>query len=162
MKIRKGDLVKIRIGKDRGRQGKVLKVLPREGKVVVEGINKFKKHVKGDGRDKESAIVDVVRPLQVSNVMLICPSCNKTTRVGFKVEGKSKSRICKKCNKTFGEKPKTATAKKSTAKKSATKKSTTKKSTTKKTAKSTKSTAKKTTSKKKTTTKKTTKSKTKK
>lgn len=99
MKIRKGDTVKIIKGKDVGKQGKILKVLPEENKVVVEGTNIYKKHIKGDGRDKESAIVDIVKPIPVSNVMLVCQSCGKPTRVGYKMVKGEKVRFCKKCNK---------------------------------------------------------------
>ncbi len=99
MKVKKGDIVKVKIGKDRGRQGRVLKVLPEENGVIVEGINMYKKHIRGDGKEKESAIVDVVKPIDASNVRVICEACGEPTRVGYReVDGK-KVRICKKCDK---------------------------------------------------------------
>jgi large subunit ribosomal protein L24 len=99
MKVKKGDIVKIITGKDKGRQGRVVQVLPKEDSVVVEGINLYKKHVTGDGEEKESAIVDIVKPLDVSNVMVVCEACGEPTRVGYKFEGDKKIRICKKCSK---------------------------------------------------------------
>ena len=101
MKIKKGDTVKIIKGKDVGKQGKVLKILSEQGKVVVEGSNMFKKHIKGDGKDKESTIVDIVKPLFSSNVMVVCNSCGKPSRIGIKIEKGKKIRICKKCGKSI-------------------------------------------------------------
>jgi len=99
MKIKKGDTVNVIIGKDAGKRGKIVKVQPEELTVGVEGVNIFKKHIKGDGQKRESSIVDLIKPVPVSNVMVICKSCSKPTRVGFKeVDGKKK-RFCKKCGK---------------------------------------------------------------
>ena len=95
MKIRKNDTVKILYGKDAGKTGKVVKVLPKSNKVVVEGVNVFKKHLKGDGRKKESGIIDLVKPMDVAKVMLICNLCKKATRVSIE----KGERVCKKCNK---------------------------------------------------------------
>lgn len=103
MRIQRGDTVKVRKGKDVGKQGKVLKVLPVEGKVVVEGVNIYKRHIKGDNRDKESAIVDVVKPVSISNVMVVCNSCGKPSRIGFIIEKGKKIRICKKCKKSLDD-----------------------------------------------------------
>jgi large subunit ribosomal protein L24 len=100
MNIRKGDTVKILYGKDSGRQGQVVAVDTKKGKIVVEGINIYKKHIKGDGRTKVSEIVDITKPVSISKVMLVCPNCNKPTRVGYKIDGDKKNRVCKKCNKT--------------------------------------------------------------
>ncbi|MEA3357452.1 MAG: 50S ribosomal protein L24 [Patescibacteria group bacterium] len=100
MKIKKGDKVKVLVGKDVGKQGKVLRILKDKRKIVVEGVNVYKKHVKGDGRNRESAIVDLVMPVDVSNVMLVCASCGKPARIIYQVKNdKSKVRICKKCGK---------------------------------------------------------------
>jgi large subunit ribosomal protein L24 len=135
MKIKKGDTVKILYGKDSGKQGVVMATNPKSKKIVVDGINIFKKHVKGDGRTKTSEILTIVKPLDVSKVILICSSCGKPTRVGIKREGDKVERVCKKCNKVIEiiekkkEEPKSE--KKSTTKKATTKKSTVKKTTTK-------------------------------
>lgn len=97
MKLKKGDTVKILRGKDRGRTGKIEKILPKKGKVFVEGINLCKKHVKPQGKDKPGGIVEINKPLPIANVMLVCPKCSKPTRVGFEIQGKEKVRVCKKC-----------------------------------------------------------------
>jgi large subunit ribosomal protein L24 len=97
-KIKKGDNVKILAGKDSGRTGSVERVLVRTGKVVVAGINISKRSVKKQG-DQQGGVIDLVKPVDASNVALVCPNCKKVTRVGFKTEGKEKIRICKKCQK---------------------------------------------------------------
>lgn len=101
MKIKKGDTVKILYGKDSGKQGTVVALDIKNKKVVVDGINVYKKHVKGDGRNKKSEILTIVKPLDVSKVILICSNCGKSTRVGLKREGDKIERICKKCNKVI-------------------------------------------------------------
>ena len=97
-KIKKGDNVKVLAGKDSGRTGSVDRVLVKTGKVIVAGINISKRSVKKQGQN-QGGIIDLVKPVDISNVVLICPSCKKQTRVGFKIEGKEKIRICRKCNK---------------------------------------------------------------
>ena len=99
MKIKKGDTVKILYGKDTGKQGVVSAV--KNGKVIIEGLNMYKKHVKGDGKEKKSAIIDIAKPMDVSKVMLVCPNCNKPTRVGIRRENGKVVRICKKCGKVI-------------------------------------------------------------
>lgn len=99
MKIKKGDTVKILYGKDSKKTGTVVAVDPRGSKVVVEGINIYKRHLKGDGRTRTSEILSIEKPLALSKVMLVCPLCNKPTRVQIKKDGKKIIRICKKCNK---------------------------------------------------------------
>ncbi len=98
MKIKRNDKVKILYGKDAGKTGKVVKILPVEGKVVVEGLNIFKRHLKGDGRKRKSEIADIVKPMNVAKVQLICPSCNKPTRLKMQ----KGERFCKKCEKKIG------------------------------------------------------------
>lgn len=99
MRIKKGDIVKIIAGKDNGKQGKVSRTLPSVGKIVVEKINIVKKHVKPKREGEKGQRVEIAAPLDVSNAMLVCPNCGKTTRVSFKVTAKDKVRVCKKCNK---------------------------------------------------------------
>ncbi len=99
MKIKKGDTVKILYGKDADRQGTVVAVDMKHDRVVVDGINVYKKHVKGDGRTRTSEILNIVKPLPISKVMLVCPNCNKPTRVGLKREKDTVERICKRCGK---------------------------------------------------------------
>ncbi len=98
MKIKKGDLVLVILGKDRGRKGKVLKAFPKERKVLVEGVNLIKKHQRPKRTGEKGQIIQLPKPIDVSNVKLICPKCGKATRVGYKIIAKNKFRICKKCS----------------------------------------------------------------
>ncbi len=98
MKIKKGDTIKILVGKDGKKTGKVLKVFPDKGKILIEGLNLYKKHAKPKKQGEKGSIVMVPRPIDLSNVMLVCSSCGKSARVGFKIEGEKKFRICKKCS----------------------------------------------------------------
>lgn len=97
MKIRKGDKIKVISGKDKGKEGKVEKVYKKSNKILVLGINLYKRHLKKNPQTNQGGIVEVPRPIDVSKVMLICPKCNKTTRVGFVFENGKKYRYCKKC-----------------------------------------------------------------
>ena len=98
MKIKKGDTVKILSGKDKGRTGKVQKIFTKKNKVLVEGVNLYKKHLKPRGKGQKGGIVEISRPLPFGKIILICPTCNKSTRAGCQIDkdGK-KTRICKKC-----------------------------------------------------------------
>lgn len=98
MKIKKGDTVKILRGKDRGKTGPVLHAFPTELRVTVEGANLMKKRVRPKRQGQKGETVLVPRSLAISNVMLICPSCKKPTRVGSRMEGETKVRFCKKCD----------------------------------------------------------------
>ncbi len=97
MKIKKGDNVKIISGKDRDKTGKVLKVFRESEKILVERINMFKKHVRPKKQGEKGETVEIPKPIAASNVMLVCSSCKKTTRIGAKIEGEAKSRICRRC-----------------------------------------------------------------
>lgn len=98
MKIKKGDKVKIMVGKDKGREGKVEKIYSKSNKLVIPGVNVYKRHIKKNDKMPQGGIVDVPRPFDIAKVMLICPKCGKTTRVAFKIEKNKKVRVCKKCN----------------------------------------------------------------
>lgn len=98
MKIKTGDKVEIILGKDRGKNGKIIQVFPKELKVVVEGINIIKKHLRTNRRGEKGQVIELSAPLAMSNVMLICPRCNKKVRVGYKIEGQKKQRTCKQCS----------------------------------------------------------------
>ncbi len=100
MKIKKGDKVKVLLGKDRGKEGTVEFVVGKDNKVFVSGANLYKRHVK-KMQNMEGGIIDLPKPLDVSNVGLICPNCKKITRIGYKIEAGNKIRICKKCKKDF-------------------------------------------------------------
>jgi len=97
MKIKKGDNVKMLAGKDRSKTGKVLHVFPKEGRVVVEGLNKIKKHTRAKKQGQKGQIIEKERAVDISNVQFICGKCGKPTRVGYKMEGDKKVRFCKKC-----------------------------------------------------------------
>jgi len=101
MKIKKDDQVLIISGKYRGKKGKVLRVLPESEKITVEGANLIKKHVKPKKSGEKGQIVSLPFPFPASKVKLICPKCGKPTRLGMKITGKEKLRICKKCNTTL-------------------------------------------------------------
>jgi large subunit ribosomal protein L24 len=103
LKFKLNDSVKLTAGKDKGREGKIEKIYPEEMKVVVPGVNLYKKHVKGMG-DTKGGIYDIPRALSFGKIALICPKCKKITRVGFKFAGKEKVRICKKCGKEIDAK----------------------------------------------------------
>ena len=97
MKIKKGDRVVVLQGKDRGKEGTVMRAIPDKGKVIVEGVNIAKKHTKPTRTTMQGGIIDKDMPLDVSNVALICPK-DGATRVGYKLtDGGAKARICRKC-----------------------------------------------------------------
>ena len=98
MKIRKGDLVQVLQGKDRGKQGEVVFAFPAEGKVIVDGVNVAKRHQKPTQATQQGGIIDKEMPLPASRVALVCPSCGKATRVGHRFEADgTKVRVCRKC-----------------------------------------------------------------
>ena len=98
MKIKKGDQVIILSGKDRAKKGRVLQVFVKEARVIIEGANLRKKHVKPKKSGEKGEIVSVPSAMNISNVKLICPKCHQAARVGYKlVDGGKKFRVCKKC-----------------------------------------------------------------
>lgn len=98
LKLKKGDEVIITAGKDLGKRGKIEKIYKSRGSALLPGLNIFKKHLKKKDEKNPGGIVDVPRPLPIANIALVCPKCAKPTRVGFKIKGKQKIRICKKCD----------------------------------------------------------------
>jgi large subunit ribosomal protein L24 len=112
MKVRKGDLVQVISGKDRGKQGRIIESLPRERRVIVENLNVVKKHRRpramrdssrmGQQQIQPGGVFDVSAPVPVSNVMVVCPTCNRATRVGYEFrdtkEGHVKVRVCKRAD----------------------------------------------------------------
>jgi large subunit ribosomal protein L24 len=107
MNIKKGDTVLIITGKDKGKQGTVSRALPQVSKVIVEGLNIVKKHVRPQGQIRQGGIIDKAMPIHVSNTMLICTECGKPTRVGHERrpmgadQKMRKVRVCKKCHKVI-------------------------------------------------------------
>ena len=111
MKIRKGDLVQVLSGKDRGKQGRIIEADPRKGRVMVENLNLVKKHRKprpmkdssrmGQTQIQPGGVVELTAPLPVSNVMVVCPTCNRPSRVGYEFREDEKGRrikvrVCKR------------------------------------------------------------------
>ncbi len=104
MKIIKGDNVKILLGKDTGRTGEVIHCFPKKNQVIVKGLNIFKKHVKAS-QNQSGGIIEKEAPFHVSKVALICPNCQKPTRVGYQVDkSNQKYRLCKKCHSIINKK----------------------------------------------------------
>lgn len=101
-RIKKNDIVKVTSGKDKGKTGKVLAVFKEENRVLVEGVNMLKKHMRATRDNQQGGIVQIERPFSISNVMPYCKACEKPVRVGFSVSAdKTKVRICKRCNQTI-------------------------------------------------------------
>lgn len=104
MKIKRGDNVLVTAGKEKGKTGKVIRVVRETGRVMIDGVNMYKKFVKSQATRKSgptSQQIELPRAMDVSNVMLVCPSCKKATRAGYVVDGDTKNRVCKKCNATI-------------------------------------------------------------
>lgn len=100
MKIKKGDTVEIISGRDKGTRGEVLRTLPKEGRIVVQGVNLRKKHqrqVQAGGRTMNPGVIQFEAPVQASNVMLVCPKCGEAVRVGVQRDEGRARRICKQC-----------------------------------------------------------------
>jgi large subunit ribosomal protein L24 len=108
VKIRKGDKVEVISGReeDRGKRGEVIKVTPKDSRVVVQGINvrtKHQKQVQAQNRTVNPGRVKFEGSIDISNVMLVCPKCNKTTRVSISREGGTAHRVCKQCDSVIDE-----------------------------------------------------------
>ncbi|NGM17239.1 MULTISPECIES: 50S ribosomal protein L24 [Eggerthellaceae] len=101
MKIKKGDKVRVIAGKDKGKEGEVTRALPKLHRVVVKNVNVAKKSMRPTQQNPQGGIVSIDAPIQVSNVMLVCPSCGQPTRVGKREENGKRVRFCKKCNATI-------------------------------------------------------------
>jgi large subunit ribosomal protein L24 len=99
LNVKRGDRVKVIAGKDKGKEGKVLRTFPEKQRVVVEGVNKIKKHTRPTQKQPQGGILEVEGTLHASNVMLVCPACSEPTRVGHKREDGVRLRVCKKCGK---------------------------------------------------------------
>lgn len=97
MKIRKGDTVQVLSGNDKGKTGEVLEIIPKQQRVIVKGVNIRKKHVKPRKQGEEGGIIPVECSIHSSKVNVVCPKCNKATRIKIEKDGKEKIRVCKKC-----------------------------------------------------------------
>jgi large subunit ribosomal protein L24 len=97
VKLKKGDEVEVLAGKDLGKRGAVMRVMPAAGKVIVDRVNIAKKHQKPTKATMQGGIIDKEMPISASNVGIVCKSCRKATRIGYRFEGGKKIRICRKC-----------------------------------------------------------------
>jgi len=97
MKLKKGDKVIIKAGKDKGKKGKIEKIILKKQKEVLPGLNIYKRHLKKKDEKQQGGIIEFSRPLPIGSISLICNKCGKPTRIGFLKKGKEKKRICKKC-----------------------------------------------------------------
>lgn len=97
MKIKIKDMVMVIKGKDVGKTGRIERIISKNSKIVVSGINIYKKHSRPTKKNPKGGIIDVTMPLPVENVLLVCPHCSKPARVGYKINQDNKIRICKKC-----------------------------------------------------------------
>lgn len=100
--VKTGDTVVVLSGKERGKRGKIIAVSPKEGKVIIEGVNMVSKHVKPKKMGEAGGIIKAEGAMYASKVQLVCPNCDKATRIAHKIsEDGKKQRICKKCGKTL-------------------------------------------------------------
>lgn len=99
-KLRKEDLVQVISGKDRGKQGKVLKIDREKGKIIVAGVNMVKKAMKKKKQNDRGGIAEIEAALAISNVMIVCKKCGPV-RIGYKIEGETKKRVCRKCGEVL-------------------------------------------------------------
>ncbi len=100
--IRKNDTVKVIAGKDKGKTGKVLRVIPKKGRAIVEKLNVVKRHLRPSEQARQGGILEKESPIEMSNLMLICSKCTDPTRVGYRVlDDDKKVRFCKKCQEVI-------------------------------------------------------------
>jgi len=99
-KLRKEDLVQVIAGKDKGKQGKVLKIDRENGRVIVAGVNMVKKAMKKKNQQDRGGIIEIEAPLNVSNVMIVCKKCGPV-KIGYKLDGNTKKRVCRKCGEVL-------------------------------------------------------------
>jgi large subunit ribosomal protein L24 len=97
-RIKKGDLVEVIQGKESGKRGKVMRVLATDERLVIERVNFIKRHVRPSQKTPQGGVIEREAGIHISNVKLVCPSCNQAVRVGVRMEGGEKVRYCKKCN----------------------------------------------------------------
>lgn len=97
MKIKKGDTVLVISGKDKGKKSKVLEAFPKEGKILVEGVNLRKRHLRPKKAGEKGQVVELPGPMDISNLKIICPKCGKAAKIGYRISGQKKYRACKKC-----------------------------------------------------------------
>ena len=99
-KLRKEDQVQVVAGKDKGKQGKVIRIVREKGKAIVAGVNMVKKAQKKRKQTDRGGIIEIEAPIAISNVMIVCRKCGPT-RIGYKIEGDAKKRVCRKCGEAL-------------------------------------------------------------
>ena len=100
-RIRKDDTVQVLTGKDKGKQGKVVQVLTKKDAVIVSGVNMVKKAMKRRSQQDAGGIAEVEAPIHISNVGIVCKKCNRPVKIGYKLDGDKKIRVCRKCGETL-------------------------------------------------------------
>ena len=97
-KLRKGDMVMITTGKDKGKQAKIERLFPKDGTILLPGLNQYKKHRKPQSKDVPGEILTISRPIGMAKVALVCPKCKQQTRIGWSTLNDKKVRLCRKCD----------------------------------------------------------------
>ncbi|EPF26553.1 50S ribosomal protein L24 [Treponema sp. Marseille-Q4132] len=100
-KIKKNDNVEVLAGKDKGKRGSVVRIIPKKDKVIVSGVNIVKKAMKRRSQQDQGGIVEVEAPLHISNVGIVCKKCGRPVKIGYKIDGDKKVRVCRKCGETL-------------------------------------------------------------
>ena len=98
LKFKVGDEILVTAGKDKGKKGKIERVIPKGAQIVVAGVNMYKRNIKGSSKVRQSGIIDIVKPISVGNVAIVCPKCKLPTRIGYVTKNNEKNRVCKKCD----------------------------------------------------------------
>lgn len=100
-KIKKNDNVEVLAGKDKGKRGSVVRIIPKSDRVIVSGVNIVKKAMKRRSQQDQGGIVEVEAPLHISNVGIVCKKCGRPVKIGYKIDGDKKVRVCRKCGETL-------------------------------------------------------------
>jgi len=100
-KIKKNDNVEVLAGKDKGKRGSVVRIIPKKDRVIVSGVNIVKKAMKRRSQQDQGGIVEVEAPLHISNVGIVCKKCGRPVKIGYKIDGDKKVRVCRKCGETL-------------------------------------------------------------
>ena len=100
-KIKKNDNVEVLAGKDKGKCGSVVRIIPKKDKVIVSGVNIVKKAMKRRSQQDQGGIVEIEAPLHISNVGVVCKKCGRPVKIGYKIDGDKKLRVCRKCGETL-------------------------------------------------------------
>lgn len=100
-KIKKNDTVQVLTGKDKGKRGEIIRVIPKKDRVIVSGVNIVKKAVRPRSNQDQGGIIEVEAPVHISNVGLVCKKCGRPVKIGYKIDGDKKIRVCRKCGETL-------------------------------------------------------------